>query len=94
MANELDLLPDMITIPELVKFLRISRAAGYELARSANFPAIRIGKSVRVPKKLFIEWLKNNLSGRENTLKQEYISCLPGRGKGGKTNWQRAASKR
>jgi len=49
--------PDVLTVPQVAKFLQIGISKAYEIAGQEGFPAIRIGKSLRVPKKLLLEWL-------------------------------------
>ena len=50
-------LPLMLSVPEVAKVLGISRAGAYELVRSQEFPAIRIGTRIVVPKDKFIAWI-------------------------------------
>ena len=45
------------TVPEISAILRISRSSAYELCKSTAFQVIHVGKSVRVSKKSFDEWL-------------------------------------
>jgi len=51
-------LPDVLTIPEMAKFLQIGITKAYEMSHWRGFPAIRIGRSIRVPKKALMEWLE------------------------------------
>ena len=51
-------LPLMLSVPEVGKVLGISRAGAYELVRSDNFPKIRIGNRIVVPKDKFIQWIE------------------------------------
>lgn len=46
------------TIPEVAKLLGVNKIAAYELAKRKDFPAIRIGKRILVPKAAFEDWLK------------------------------------
>lgn len=52
--------PPFLTANDLVEIMRIGRSSAYELMRTEQFPSIRIGKSVRVPKSAFIQWLERN----------------------------------
>ena len=45
------------TVKEIAKLARISRTAAYELVKKGLFPVIRVGSSIRIPKKLFDAWL-------------------------------------
>jgi excisionase family DNA binding protein len=58
-----DDLPLMLSVPEVAAVLGISRAGAYELVRSANFPALRIGSRIVVPKEKFISWIDTRTSG-------------------------------
>lgn len=49
--------PDVLTVPQVAKFLQIGISKAYEITGQEGFPVIRIGKSLRVPKKLLLEWL-------------------------------------
>jgi len=40
--------------------LNISRIHAYRLMRSAGFPSIRIGKSIRVYKVAFLQWMEDS----------------------------------
>ena len=56
-------LPLMFSVPEVAAVLGISRAGAYELARSAGFPALKIGSRIVVPKEKFIGWIDRQASG-------------------------------
>lgn len=58
-----DELPLMLSVPEVAAALGISRAGAYELARSAGFPALKIGSRIVVPKEKFIRWIDTQTSG-------------------------------
>jgi excisionase family DNA binding protein len=45
------------TVPEIAAILRISRSNAYDLCKREVFQVIHIGRSVRVSKKSFDEWL-------------------------------------
>ena len=45
------------TVEEIANMLRISRTAAYELVKKGLFPVIRVGSSIRIPKKPFDAWL-------------------------------------
>ncbi len=54
-----------LTVQEAAMRLRISRTAGYVLARRwletggrEGLPAVRIGRSIRVPASVFDEWAR------------------------------------
>jgi len=51
-------LPRVLTVIEIAHYLRISRSAAYELLRHPDFPAIRLGRTVRVSRAAFMQWLE------------------------------------
>ena len=54
-------LPLVLSVPEIAAVLGISRAAAYELARSKDFPSLRIGTRIVVPKDKFINWINRRV---------------------------------
>jgi excisionase family DNA binding protein len=42
--------PDVLTVPQAAQLLRIGRTAAYEAVRRGQIPAVRIGRSVRIPR--------------------------------------------
>lgn len=44
-------LPDNLTVDETGRWLRIGRRRAYELVRSGDLPSVRLGRSIRVPKR-------------------------------------------
>ena len=57
-----DEIPLMLSVPEVASVLGISRAGAYELVRSDDFPALKIGSRIVVPKEKFIEWVDEKTS--------------------------------
>ncbi len=47
-----------MTVAEVKNYLNISQAAAYELAHRADFPAARIGGSIRIPRDAFLAWVE------------------------------------
>ena len=62
-------LPLSLTAPEVGEVLGISRAAAYELVRSKEFPHMRVGTRILVPKDKFIQWIEDQTerTSREDT---------------------------
>ena len=60
-----DELPLMLSVPEIAVVLGISRAAAYELARSKDFPSLRIGTRIVVPKDKFIDWISRRVEEQD-----------------------------
>lgn len=57
-ADDDDGFPTIMTIPQMAKFLQIGVTKAYEMSHWAGFPAVRIGRQVRVPKRALLEWLQ------------------------------------
>ena len=57
-----DELPLMLSVPEVAAVLGISRAGAYELVKTKDFPALKIGSRIVVPKEKFIEWIDEKTS--------------------------------
>ena len=55
----------MLSVPEIAVVLGISRAAAYELARSKDFPSLRIGTRIVVPKDKFINWINRKVEEQD-----------------------------
>ena len=55
----------MLSVPDVAAVLGISRAAAYELARSKDFPALRIGTRIVIPKDKFINWINRRVEGKD-----------------------------
>jgi len=48
---------EYLKVPEVAKVLRIARSRAYELVAEGQIPAVRIGRSVRVPRHELDRWL-------------------------------------
>ena len=55
-------LPLMLSVPEVAAVLGISRAGAYELVKGKDFPALKIGSRIVVPKEKFIAWVDERTS--------------------------------
>ena len=47
-----------LTVADVKNYLNISQAAAYELTHRADFPVVRIGGSIRVPRDAFLAWVQ------------------------------------
>ena len=63
-----DELPLMLSVPEVAAVLGISRAGAYELVKCKDFPALKIGSRIVVPKEKFIAWVDEKTSETANRL--------------------------
>ena len=52
-------LPIMLNADQLAQTLGISRAGAYQLMHAKDFPTIRIGKRMIVPKDKLLIWLED-----------------------------------
>jgi excisionase family DNA binding protein len=50
--------PDVVTVAELAKMLNIGRNTAYELVRDNIIRNVKIGKSIRIPKKAVIQFIE------------------------------------
>lgn len=55
--------PMLLTVPQLARQLQIGRDQAYTLCHRDDFPAIRIGRSVRINKAGLQDWLDRNNGG-------------------------------
>ena len=53
-------LPLVLRVDELMPILHIGRNTAYELIRCGKIHSIRIGKQLRIPKQALIDYLSNN----------------------------------
>ena len=57
-------LPLFLNAEMVAKTLGVSSASAYELLHEKEFPALRIGNRIVVPKERFIAWVEQNTGGR------------------------------
>ena len=50
--------PFLLTVPEAAQLLRIGRNRCYELVNSGSLPAIKIGRTVRIPRQQLMAWIE------------------------------------
>ena len=56
-------LPLFLNAEIVAKVLGVSPSSGYELMHQQDFPALKIGKRIVVPKERFIQWVEQNTKG-------------------------------
>jgi excisionase family DNA binding protein len=49
--------PDILTVREAAKLVRIGKNQMYELCRINDFPQVTIGRNIRIPKEALRHWL-------------------------------------
>ena len=62
-----DELPLMLSVAEVAAVLGISRAGAYELVHGNEFPALKIGSRIVVPKDKFLAWIDANSGSKKRT---------------------------
>lgn len=60
----MELYPDVLTVTDIQRILRIGRTKAYHLVNSGQIPSIRIGNVIRIPKVRLLEFM--NQSGYNN----------------------------
>ena len=58
-----DELPLFLNAETVAKLLGVSPSTGYELMHEKDFPVLRIGSRMVVPKEKFREWVEANVEG-------------------------------
>ena len=58
-----DDLPLFLNSATVAKVLGVSPSSGYELMHEPDFPVLRIGNRMMVPKEQFIQWVKEHTGG-------------------------------
>ena len=58
-----DKLPLFLNSETVAKVIGVSPSSGYELMHEPDFPVLRIGNSMVVPKEQFIQWVKEHTGG-------------------------------
>jgi len=58
-----DELPLFLNAATVAKVLGVSPSSGYELMHEPDFPVLKIGSMMVVPKEQFVEWVSQNTQG-------------------------------
>ena len=58
-----DKLPLFLNAATVAKVLGVSPSSGYELMHESNFPVLKIGSRLVVPKGKFVEWVSQHTQG-------------------------------
>jgi len=68
MAAEVTPLSDVrfLTVAEVATIMRVSKMTVYRLVHSGHLPAIRVGRSFRVPEQAVHEYLRESYVGVES----------------------------
>ena len=55
-------LPLFLNAKTVAKVLGVSPSSGYELMHQRDFPTLKIGNRIVVPKERFVQWVEQNMS--------------------------------
>ena len=58
-----DELPLFLNAATVAKVLGVSPSSGYELMHEPDFPVLKIGNRMVVPKEKFVEWVSRHTQG-------------------------------
>lgn len=58
-------LPLFLNAATVAKVLGVSPSSGYELMHQPDFPVLRVGSRMVVPKEQFIRWVEEHTEGGE-----------------------------
>ena len=58
-----DELPLFLNAELVAKVLGVSPSSGYELMHEPDFPVLKIGSRMVVPKEKFVEWVERHTAG-------------------------------
>lgn len=58
-----DELPLFLNAELVAKVLTVSPSSGYELMHELDFPVLKVGSRMVVPKEKFIEWVEQHMKG-------------------------------
>ena len=61
-----DDLPLFLNAAMVAKVLGVSPSSGYELMHEADFPVLKVGNRMIVPKEKFVEWVEQHTQGSGN----------------------------
>ena len=66
MRENYESIPRVLNAEQLAGTLGISRAGAYQLLHQEDFPTLRIGKRMLVPRDKLMLWIDRNSGGGEN----------------------------
>ena len=61
--KDYDELPLFLNAATVAKVLGVSPSSGYELMHEPDFPVLKIGSRMVVPKEQFVEWVSQHTQG-------------------------------
>jgi excisionase family DNA binding protein len=64
-VTDLAALPVVLNMGHIQRTLGVAKKTAYDLVHRDDFPAIRLGRSIRVPRDSFARWLAQQASSEE-----------------------------
>ena len=61
--KDYDELPLFLNVETVAKVLGVSPSSGYELMHESDFPVLKVGSRLVVPKEKFVEWVSQHTQG-------------------------------
>ena len=63
--TDLQELPAVLTMGHIQHILGVAKKTAYDLAHRDDFPAFRLGRTIRVPREAFLRWLERQAGVEE-----------------------------
>lgn len=63
-AKSVEELPLLLSVMEAATVMGLARNKMYELVHRTDFPLIRLGKSMRIPRDLLLTWLEKQANNK------------------------------
>lgn len=54
----------VLTVSEMGEWLQVSKPVAYRIANQPDFPAVHIGRAIRIPEAAFMRWLEKQTEGK------------------------------
>jgi len=67
-----DDIPEVLTVEDLKRVLKIGTNKAYEIVNQVSFPKVKIGRQIRIPKRLFLQWLESQAFKDEENIRRFY----------------------
>ena len=64
--------PDILTVSDLQRLLNIGRSTAYRLIENGEIRCIRVGRTIRIPKKFIADFIENSIFTIEKNTKMCY----------------------
>lgn len=58
--NLYESIPDILTVAQLQEILCVGRKAAYDLIHEKKIKSIKIGRSIRIPKRCLLDFIENS----------------------------------